>query len=63
MNGGEFENIALLSNGRDVTITNLRAGEDGSEFASGTSVISSAPDGETEFDYFTIANVAIPVGH
>lgn len=54
VNGGEYENIAYLDNGKPITITNLRAGRDGTQLESGasTSIVSG-----TEYDYFKAATI------
>ncbi len=49
VNGGDFENIAKLNNGQNVTITNLRAGEDGEQLSQGSSTSISTG---TQYDYF-----------
>ncbi len=52
VNGGPFENIAKLDNGKDVTITNLRAGKDGTKLDGGAS--TSIGSSGTKYDYFTV---------
>ncbi len=60
-NDGPFENIALLSNGKPVTITNLRAGINGTQMSSGTS--TSIGSSGTEYDYFSVIDkVVTPSG-
>lgn len=55
VNGGPYENIALLDNGRNITITNLRAGRSGTQLANGAS--TSITEG-TKYDYFKAGNTA-----
>ena len=51
VNGSEYENIALLDNGRQITITNLRAGRDMQQLNKGTdtNIVSGK-----KYDYFTV---------
>lgn len=56
VNNGPYENIAKLDNGRYITITNLRAGQDGTKLSNGTS--TSIVTG-TVYDYFTAKNVSL----
>lgn len=58
VNGGNFENIAYLDNNKEVTITNLRAGRDGTQLNSGMGSISNIALG-TQYDYFTVAQPTI----
>lgn len=48
VNDGAYENIALLSNGQPVTMTNLRAGISGTENSNGSPMSS----GSGSYDYF-----------
>ncbi|GEM_PF-6752038 len=54
VNDGEFENIALLDNGKHITITNLRAGKSGTQLNNGTSTDIGAAG--TAYDYFTVTD-------
>ena len=54
VNDGDFENIALLNNGKHITITNLRAGKNGTQLNNGTS--TNIGNAGTEYDYFTVTD-------
>lgn len=57
-NGGDFENIALLNSEKHITITNLRAGRDGTQLDSGAS--TSIGSTGTQYDYFTVSSPDMP---
>ena len=60
VNGGAFENIAKLDNGKHITITNLRAGRDGTQLSNGTGTDIGAVG--TKYDYFAVTNFGMPNG-
>lgn len=57
VNGAPYENIAMLDNGRYITMTNLRAGVDGTQLSYGV----DEPEPGIEYDYFTSKEVDVDI--
>lgn len=60
VNGGAFENIAKLDNSKHITITNLRAGRDGTQLTNGTGTGIGGVG--TKYDYFAVTDFGMPNG-
>ncbi len=55
VNGGPFENIAKLDNGKEITLTNIRAGKNGTQLNNGNST-NIGNEGK-QYDYFTVTSI------